>query len=596
MRLITSLFALLFVLTGCPNPTPFDDDAVDDDTGGGDDDDADDDTTPTDICDDFPGESICDGDTEVICDAYGDIASTEDCDVAADYYCFWGMGCVMCYPEQRWCEGDSVVECDANGQAFSVVEVCDTANGETCSGGVCVSLCELAETERSSIGCKFYGVDMEQYPGYQGLQYAIVVSNVNDTTVAHVTVEDKTGGTWTVVAQADINPQDLEAFALTDHQTTDTSIRAGAAYRVTSSIPVIAYQFNPLDNGSATSDASLLLPASALDTVYVATAWGSVPPGDSNDSSLLNVVAEVDGTQVWITPSVNTAGGAGVPAGTAGVQFGPITLDEGDVLQVVNDPGSAFAQNIEGTLVEASERVAVFGGHQCANVPTNVYACDHVEEMVFGLQTWGQAYVGARMPVRASGTPEVSYWHFLAGDTATDLTFEASPNISGLPPGNVLSLGPGQASELTITGTMADPGDFIVSGTEAFLVTQYMAGDDIANDVSTGDPCMVQSVPVEQYLDNYVVLVPNSWDPDFLTLTRQTGELVDVDGTSVDNWMPWSEIVTVNAQWEVVRIDVEDGTHVLSGTAPFGVIVSGADSYDSYCYPGGLNQEIINDL
>ena len=28
----------------------------------------------------------------------------------------------------------------------------------------------------------------------------------------------------------------------------------------------------------------------------------------------------------------------------------------------------------------------------------------------------------------------------------------------------------------------------------------------------------------------------------------------------------------------------------------FGVGVAGADSYDSYCYPGGLNQQLINDL
>ncbi len=295
MRTIATFFALSFLVIGCPTPTPFDDDVSDDDDTGDDDDD---DTTPTDICDDFPGETICDGDTEVVCDAYGDVGSTEDCDVAADYYCFWGLGCVMCYPEQRWCEGDAVVECNADGQGFSVIEVCDTANGEVCNGGVCTSLCELAETERSSIGCKFYGVDMEQYPGYQGLQYAIVVSNVNDTTTAEVVVEEKSGGNWAVTAQASVNPQDLEIFSLTDHQTTDTSIRVGGAYRVTSSIPVIAYQFNPLDNGSCTSDASLLLPASALDTVYMATAWGSVPPGDSNDSSLLNVVAEVDGTHV----------------------------------------------------------------------------------------------------------------------------------------------------------------------------------------------------------------------------------------------------------------------------------------------------------
>ena len=593
MRLITSLFALLFVLTGCPNPTPFDDDAVDDDTGGGDDDDADDDTTPTDICDDFPGESICDGDTEVICDAYGDIASTEDCDVAADYYCFWGLGCVMCYPEQRWCEGDSVVECNADGQGFTVVEVCDGAQGEVCNGGVCVSECELAESTRSSIGCKFYGVDMEQYPGNEGLQYAIVVSNVHDTATAEVTVEAKSGLTWSVVDSASVTPQSLGVFALPDHQTSGTSIYGGGAYRVISTIPVIAYQFNPLDNGSCTSDASLLLPASAFDTIYLATAWGSEVPGFNVDSSEIDIVAEMDNTEVLITPAVNTAGGPGVPAGLAGVQMDPIILNEGDVLQIVNDPATAYAQNLEGTLIEADQRVAVFGGHRCANIPLGETCCDHVEEMVFGLQTWGVEYMGARMPAR-SANPEISVWHFLAGDVATTLTFDASPEVTGMPPGNTINLAAGEAAELEVSGTANNPGDFLVTGTEAFLVTQYMAGQSIG--VSTGDPCMVQAVPVEQYLDNYVVLVPSSWDPDHMTLSRVPGETITVDGISVDAWPAWSQITPVDASWEVVRILVTDGSHVLEGSAPFGVIISGADSYDSYCYPGGLNQEIINDL
>ncbi len=596
MRQTLFLFlGLLFIAPGCQRPDPFGDDDAGDDDAVGDDDAGDDDSTPADLCDDYPGETICDGDTAVVCDAAGDVVSTEDCDVAAGFECWWGYGCMLCYPDTTWCDGDVVKACDADGQGEHVVEICDTAAGEVCSGGACVTLCNLAEQQRASIGCKFYGVDMEQYPGLEGLQYAIVASNVHDTLTAHVTVERKSGGAWSVISQADVAPQDLAIFELSDQQTSGTSIRLGGAYRLVSTIPVIAYQFNPLDNGSATSDASMLLPASAFDTVYMATAWGSVPPGFSCDSSLLNVVAQVDGTEVTITPAVNTSGGNGIPAGQAGVPFGPIVLDEGDVLQIVNDTNTAHAQSMEGSLVEASERVAVYGGHQCANVPTTACCCDHVEEMVFGLQTWGTEYVGARMPARAS-QPEVVFWHFLAGDQPATLTFEADAGVTGLPPGNTLSLAAGEVRELTIAGTPSQPGDFVVRGDEAFLVTQYMAGDDYDAGVNTGDPCMVQAVPVEQYLDNYVVLVPNSWDPDYLTITRTPGEAVTVDGIHIDAWPAWSETAPINGSWEVVRIDVEDGTHVLEGTAPFGVIVSGADAYDSYCYPGGLNQQIINDV
>ena len=78
---------------------------------------------------------------------------------------------------------------------------------------------------------------------------------------------------------------------------------------------------------------------------------------------------------------------------------------------------------------------------------------------------------------------------------------------------------------------------------------------------------------------------------------EQPGDQIFVKGTSVDSWSMWSEIVQVGSNWEVVRIEIPaDGAYVLEGTGPFGVTVVGYDDYDSYCYPGGLDQQIINDL
>ena len=41
---------------------------------------------------------------------------------------------------------------------------------------------------------------------------------------------------------------------------------------------------------------------------------------------------------------------------------------------------------------------------------------------------------------------------------------------------------------------------------------------------------------------------------------------------------------------------VPDGVHTLDGDMPFGVAVSGYDQYDSYSYPGGLGQAVINPI
>jgi len=57
------------------------------------------------------------------------------------------------------------------------------------------------------------------------------------------------------------------------------------AYRISSELPVVAYQFNPLDNvGVFSNDASLLLPTSAAGDEYTVVGWpqtlSSVPSGD----------------------------------------------------------------------------------------------------------------------------------------------------------------------------------------------------------------------------------------------------------------------------------------------------------------------------
>jgi hypothetical protein len=101
---------------------------------------------------------------------------------------------------------------------------------------------------------------------------------------------------------------------------------------------------------------------------------------------------------------------------------------------------------------------------------------------------------------------------------------------------------------------------------------------------------MIQAVPVEQFLKRYVILAPTTWINDFVVLTRTAGKEVKLDGTAVAG--PWLPVGA--SGFETVVVKVADGPHVLEGEERFGVSVSGYDSFDSYSYPGGLNQKVIN--
>src|SRR5207244_7767252 len=57
-------------------------------------------------------------------------------------------------------------------------------------------------------------------------------------------------------------------------QSLDGTGKARKAYKVTSDLPIVAYQFNPLDNVDVFSnDASLLIPRTAFDVEYYAFSW-----------------------------------------------------------------------------------------------------------------------------------------------------------------------------------------------------------------------------------------------------------------------------------------------------------------------------------
>jgi hypothetical protein len=508
---------------------------------------------------------------------------------------------------------DFLIDADIDGDGFttqngdcndldpninpSVFETCGDNIDNDCDGTTdtdCVTKCDLAELFKTSVGCTYYAIDANNDPAefYDTLPYAVVVSNTDPVDIATVDVQTKTANVWTTIQTANVAPGTLHQFDLPDRHVNNTNLNLAGAYRVVSSVPVVAYQFQPINGESSfTSDASLLIPTSALDRFYFNVGWGEPSFGNAQ----INIVAAEDGTTITVTPSVATIAGGGIPALPANVAYTfPATFGAGDVIQLEATGGGSTG--LSGTFITANKTLSVFSTHWCANIATQVCCCDHLEEQLFGLQTWGKTYVAARHPVRNSGaTAEATYWHIIASEDATNITFRATPGVTGLP--GPTTLNRGQTLQVAVGGPTTNPGDFIVIGDKPILVMQYMSSSANTNAsvANAGDPFMTQAVPVEQFLDNYVVLAPANWINDRMVITKPVGATVTVDG----NPIPQASFLTINdgvnpPAWEVARIVTADGVHSLTGTAPFGVTVLGYDSYDSYAYPGGLNQQIIN--
>ncbi len=482
--------------------------------------------------------------------------------------------------------GGEDTSADSGTPLFDIGTMPDVG-GKGPMGPVIPETCKQAEEGESSVGCMFYAVDMDS--SSDGLPYAIVTANVQEAVPGNVSIQTREGGVWTdVQGPIPVQPLSLNEFMLADRHQEGTGIRAAGAYRIVSDVPIVAYQFNPIDGASSfLSDASMLYPVPTLDSInhVISTRFVSSSPGAGYP--YITIVATADGTSVEFTATNATTAGGGIQAAAAG-QTITIPMQDGDVAQIV---AANQASSLTGSRVVTDDAhpVAVLPGHTCINIPDNVCCCDHLEEQLSGVRQWGQNFVAAHMPVRAAGNPEATFWQVYASEDGTTINFDYDPALSGLP-GPALNLDAGMVGEFMVTAPAGTEADFSISATNPIGVVGYMvSAEALGSDI--GDPAMAQYVPVEQFLPRYVVLVPGTWVNDVFVLTRPAGATITIDSVPVQDGL----FTPVGAgTYEVARVPIADGVHVLDSDEKFGVVVVGYDQHDSYAYVGGTGTGIIN--
>jgi hypothetical protein len=486
-------------------------------------------------------------------------------------------------------DSDSDTDVDSDSDSDS-----DTDTDTEYTGPAIPETCEQAELATTTVGCHFYAIDLDAHDSVEAQQYAVAVSNVNQTDPATVTIYKGNPATfgWDLHSTQVIEPMSLFTFNLEDYHMDGSGTMTKGTYKVESDVPIIAYQFNPVDGASSyLSDATMLIPVPSLSLTYDVIGWkqscSSMCDGDMR--AYFTVVATKDGTELVVYPSTAPLAGGVVPG--TGDAF-TVGLDEGDVLEVeTNAPWATLT----GSRIEANadHPIAVFSGQECAFIPFETYACDHLEEQLAGLRFWGKEFVGARMPIRSTAyETEAVLWQIYAS-VDTTVTIAADSGVVG-PPIGTFNMVAGELQEFYASGTQDAPGDLYIYSEEPIGVMQYMIGSENPNCGSIGDPAMVYVSPAEQFLQRYVVLVPGTWINDALVITRTEGVGVFLDDVEI----PSSSFLSVaGSGYEVARVAAADGMHTLRSAdeeVGLGVMVVGWDSYDSYAYIGGMGMGAIN--
>ena len=592
-------------------------------------------------------------------------ASSDDC-AERGLVCSNELGrCATCAPQSQICDGQVVMRCDELGEGLVPISECDPEANEACRGGRCTNLCTLAAQERSNVGCEYWAVDLDNAVAGESLnaalqQFAVVVSNPQPDLTAQVSIELDDSlpgepGAPIEVAQARVSPFNLTVFPLGPREVDGSSpgqFNTGthtaltrAAYRIRSTVPVVAYQFNPLENVNVFSnDASLLKPVEALrgtpgqmEDAYVVLGWpqtiSSTDDPNTNFGSVdfrafLTVVATRDATQVRVTSSSDVIGGGPIAGIVAGESV-EITLDAFDVLNL--ETGD-FNSDFTGSVVAADRPVAVFSGSEASDSPrfdrlSQRRCCaDHLEEQLDPLRSAGRRFI---VPVSFNR-------HLALANAGASLAPEPEEEvfriIAAFEPGaNIRTSLPGALGEfrLSTRGSMREivtSRDFWIDSDGPVMlgnVTASQSAAGIPGNLPGGDPSFIIIPPVEQFRSQYVFLTPDRYSFDFLRIMAPRAAEIILDTQPLDQFPGCQlEAGTILEQelddsafgFRVFRCQLSfpiidpsfdaatplqpglqsDGVHRLQSDQPIGVIVDGFDRNVSYGYAAGTElREIV---
>jgi hypothetical protein len=407
------------------------------------------------------------------------------------------------------------------------------------------------------------------------------------------------------------------------------------AYRLTSTVPIVAYQFNPFQNVNVFSnDASQLLPTSALSgaggSSYVVAAWPQTIAitTDPNTNFGLNLRAflAIVGTQPNTHVHIKTTAGV-VPGGpfASGIPAGGEADATIDAYDVLNLETGGFNADFTGSTVTADGPVVVYPGSEASDAPfytslSQRYCCaDHLEQQLPPVRAVGSSYVLARMPNRSraciaaganiSPYDEPEYFRIVAVSSGPTHVVTTLP-----PPNDQFDL-PDLGSYVTLIVYQ----DFTLSASQGVIVDDTQSGQDgaaVPRGLPGGDPSLLFVAPVEQWRDDYVLLTPDKYVFDYLVIAAPAAAQVYVDGVLATSDM--CEVTPVDTPSDMARgalqppyvgyrcqlsypiIDPNaappnnilpgrqnDGVHRVQADLPVGVIAYGFDQYVSYAYAGG---------
>lgn len=393
-----------------------------------------------------------------------------------------------------------------------------------------------------------------------------------------------------VVANVNVAANGSERIEITDlriYQSRSDEICQNCAVRVQSTTPVSVYAYNSVNSST---DATIVLPVSALGDRYVIAAYQHYVVKSLNWASMFSIVGVQPNTVVEVTPKVAVSSPT-LGSRRARVPF-QVTLNAGDVVKfmsiVTNEDltGSSVKVISSG---DACGKVAVFSGHQRTAIPIdNDNNRDHLFEHLPPVRTLGKEYIVP--PLRQA----VRYnLRVVCSEPKTAVTI------------NGVSVNVDSAGTFVERLDMDATRYHTVETSKPAMVVLYAQSSPVGwrERDGVGDPFMIVLPAVSQRIDKATIFafVPNQqpgWaDNTFVTLITPTEGLsrVRYDGYELNDFpaaLGTIETVgSVGEEYSVVILRLRPGVHTFDASENNGLLalIHGLAAFDSYGFVAGAS-------
>lgn len=361
-------------------------------------------------------------------------------------------------------------------------------------------------------------------------------------------------------------------------------------------------------------DATIVLPTSTLLNDYIVQTFPPSNHGGDNDSegSHFAIVAVEDG----IT-TVNYSLTVDAKANGSTARTGSVQLKQGEVCYVWTGKGAKDAYDLSGSTVKSDKKIAVFQGCPHTNIPYMVEDRDHIFSQAIPTAYWGTEFGitasrrhrrdivtvmaindGTKVYINdANGNPQLvhtfdfnvdkkHYWTFEIGE---EVAYSTSKKSTEFPEGTQLPAPLVVDSSCYITTSCP-------AGVHLFMVSNRY-DNETPTSTNISDPAMLWISPIEQVIKDINFATYNTYHQDdegkwvgtvehYVNIVTTTSNVskMQLDGKSISKHF---SKFNGNKDYSFARIQIENGTHQLTGYLGFLAHVYGYGERESYAYSCG---------